>query len=127
MFVASITRDPRAVLVVVRHVAIADWLFTSTTIVIQPLTGYLLARPLGLALSTSWIVWSIGLYLLAGACWLPVVWLQMRMRDMARAGVNTAASLPARYWRFLKLWVALGIPAFIALIVVFYLMVAKPA
>jgi uncharacterized membrane protein len=127
MFFASLTRDPRAILVVVRHVVIADWLFTSTTIVIQPVTGYLLARQLGLPLSTPWIAWSIALYLLAGACWLPVVWLQIKMRDIAREAVEAGAPLPPRYRRLLRLWVALGIPAFIALIVVFYLMVAKPA
>ena len=126
MLFASLTRDPRAVLVVGRCVVIADWLFTATTAVIQPVTGVLLARRLGMPLLTPWIAWSFALYLLAGACWLPVVWLQLKMRDMARDAVAADAPLPPRYWRFLRAWVVLGIPAFGALVVVFYLMVAKP-
>lgn len=70
---------------------------------------------------------SIALYFLAGACWLPVVWMQVRMREMARVAVEQGAALPPRYFRFFRAWVALGIPAFLALVAVFYLMVAKPA
>lgn len=77
-------------------------------------------------LSSRWIAWSIGLYLLAGAAWLPVVWMQMRMRDMARRAAATDAALPAEYWLFLRIWIALGCVAFVALITVYYLMVAKP-
>lgn len=127
MLVTSLTRDARAVSVVARQVVLADWLFTSTTIVIQPVTGVLMARMAGWPLSTRWLAWSIGLYFLAGACWLPVVWLQLRMRDMADQAVAAGTPLPPRYWRFLRCWVMLGIPAFVALVVVFYLMVAKPS
>jgi uncharacterized membrane protein len=127
MLVTSLTRDARAVSVVVRQVVLADWLFTSTAIVVQPVTGVLMARMAGWPLSTPWIAWTIILYLLAGACWLPVVWLQLRMRDMAQEAVATGTQLPARYWCFLRYWVMLGIPAFLALVVVFYLMVAKPS
>jgi uncharacterized membrane protein len=81
----------------------------------------------GFPLRTPWISWSIVLYLLAGAAWLPVVWMQMRMRDMAQLAANDGTELPARYWRFLRVWVALGIIAFLSLVAVFYLMVAKPA
>jgi uncharacterized membrane protein len=127
MLFTSLTRDARAVSLVVRYVVLADWIFTSTTIVIQPVTGVLMARMAGWPLTTPWLAWSIGLYFLAGACWLPVVWLQLQMRDMANQSAETGASLPPRYWRFLRWWVALGIPAFVALVVVFYLMVAKPS
>jgi len=126
MFFASRTRDARAVAVVVRYVVIADWSFTTPTIILQPLTGFYLVHLTGLPLNSTWIVASIVLYLLAGACWLPVVWMQIRMRDMARAAVAAAGELPDRYWRFLRWWVALGIVAFLALVAVFYLMVAKP-
>jgi uncharacterized membrane protein len=77
--------------------------------------------------STRWIAWSFGLYFLAGACWLPVVWLQLRMRDMAQQAAAAGQPLPPLYGRYLRIWVALGIPAFFALVIVFYLMVAKPA
>ena len=127
MFFASLTRDARAIAVVVRYVVIADWLFTTPTIILQPLTGFYLVNRTGLPLTSTWIVASIALYLLAGACWLPVVWMQMRMRDMARQAAAARGELPDRYWRFLRWWVALGIVAFLALVAVFYLMVAKPA
>lgn len=123
----SLSRDVRAIAVVSRHVVRADWLFTATTVVFQPLSGFYLAHLAGFPLSSGWIVWSVALYLVAGACWLPVVWLQMRMRDMAQASARDGLALPALYWRYLRIWTALGLPAFFALIVVFYLMTAKPA
>lgn len=127
MFYASRTRNAVVAAAVVRRVVTADWLFTTTTIVFQPLSGWYLAHLAGYPLTSRWILWSLALYLLAGACWLPVVWLQLRMRDMADAAAAANAPLPDRYWRFLRLWTALGVPAFLALVVVFYLMVAKPA
>ncbi len=127
MLFTSLSRDVRAIAVVSRNVVLADWLFTATTVVIQPLTGFYLIHLAGFPMHSHWIVWSIGLYLLAGACWLPVVWIQLRMRDMAQLAAREATELPAQYWRYLRIWSALGIPAFIALVVVFYLMVAKPA
>ena len=126
MLVASLNRDPRSVLLVVRYVVFADWIFTATTVVIQPLTGFYLVHLAGMPLTSRWIVWSTVLYLVAGACWLPVVWLQIRMRELARTAVADDRALPPLYWRYLRIWVALGIPAFLALVVVFYLMVAKP-
>ncbi len=127
MFFASRTRDARVVAAVVRYVVIADWAFTTPTIILQPLTGFYLVRIANFPLTSKWIVASIALYLLAGACWLPVVWMQIRMRDMARHAASSGAQLPARYWRFLRWWVALGIAAFLALVAMFYLMMAKPA
>jgi uncharacterized membrane protein len=127
MFFTSLTRDARATAVVVRYVVIADWLFTTPTIIIQPLTGFYLIHLAQFPLSSKWIAWSIALYLLAGAAWLPVVWMQIKMRDMANEAVRAGTELPARYWQYLRLWVTLGIVAFLALVVVFYLMVAKPA
>lgn len=127
MLLASLARQPAAAAVVVRQVVWADWLFTTTTIVIQPVTGLYLVHLLGLPLRTPWIAWSIALYFLAGACWLPVVWLQIRMRRMAEAAVQRGEPLPARYFSDLRIWTALGVPAFLALVIVFYLMVAKPS
>jgi uncharacterized membrane protein len=79
-------------------------------------------------LRTPWIWLSFALYFVAGACWLPVVWIQMQLRNIARdAAAAGASTLPARYWKYERVWVLLGIPAFFSLIVVFYLMVAKPS
>jgi len=126
MLFSSLSRDVRAIAVVSRHVVRADWLFTATTVVFQPLSGFYMIHLAGYPLTSAWIVWSIALYLVAGACWLPVVWLQMRMRDMAQASARDNMALPALYWRYLRIWTALGIPAFVALVIVFYLMTAKP-
>jgi uncharacterized membrane protein len=127
MFFASRTRDPRVIAPVVRQVVIADWAFTTPTIILQPLTGFYLVHLAGFPITSGWILWSIGLYLLAGAAWLPVVWMQIRMRDLAATAVEASMPLPPIYWRFLRAWVALGVVAFLALVVVFYLMVVKPA
>ena len=125
IFFASRTRDPRIVASVVRHVVVADWAFTTPTIIIQPVTGVYLAHLAGFSLTTPWLAWSIALYFVAGAAWLPVVWMQIRMRDLAGRAAVVGAALPARYWAYLRAWVALGVVAFAALVVVFYLMVVK--
>jgi uncharacterized membrane protein len=126
MFFASLNREPRTVYFVVRYVVIADWVFTTTAVILQPVTGLWLAHLAGFPLTSHWLAWSIALYFVAGACWLPVVWMQGRMRDMARASMDAGHPLPPRYFRFFRTWVLLGIPAFLALVAVFYLMVAKP-
>ena len=127
MFAASRTREPRLVAVVVRHVVMADWLFTTPAIVLQPLTGFYLMHLAGFPFAAGWIRWSIVLYLVAGAAWLPVVWMQIRMRDFATAAAAAGRPLPDIYWRYLNRWIALGVVAFVSLVVVFYLMVAKPS
>jgi len=126
MFFASLTRDPRVVAVVVRHVVRADWWFTTPTVLIQPATGLAMAYLAGWPLSTPWLAWSLALYALAGLCWLPVVWLQLRMRDMAQQAAAEGSPLPAAYWRCADWWEGLGYPAFVAMAVVFFLMVNKP-
>jgi uncharacterized membrane protein len=127
MFFASRTRDPRVIAPVVKYVVIADWLFTTPTIIIQPLSGLYMVHLVGYSLLSTWLLWSIILYFVAGAAWLPVVWIQMKMRDMAQVAVREATTLPDLYWKYLRAWVALGIIAFVALVVVFYLMVLRPA
>lgn len=127
MFFVSLKRDVRAIASVVGLVVQADWWFTTTTLIFQPVSGFYLMYLAGTPLDSSWIAWSIALYLLAGICWLPVVLIQIRMRDMARNAAEHQESLPRRYWEYLGLWTALGIVAFLALVGVFWLMVAKPA
>lgn len=119
--------DVRAIAVVMRRVVLADWLFTTTSVIVQPLTGVWLALLAGYPLTRGWVAWSLALYALAGLCWLPVVWLQLRMRDMAVRAAAEGGALPARYHRYARIWFWLGIPAFAALIVVYYLMVFRPA
>ncbi len=126
MLFANISGDVRAIAVVARNVVIADWVFTATTAIIQPATGFYMIHLAGYPLDSTWIRWSIALYVLAGACWLPVVWIQMRLRDLSAEAVRNDTDLPPQYWRYFKTWVALGVPAFAAFIVIFWLMVAKP-
>ncbi len=127
MLVASLRRDPRVVHAVVRQVVIADWIFTAPAVIAQPVTGLWLAYHARLPLEHAWLAGSILLYLFAGACWLPVLWMQVKMREMARIAVEEGTALPERYFRWLRVWVVLGVLAFAALVAVFYLMVAKPA
>lgn len=126
LFFISRTRDVHAIAVVAQYVVIADWLFTATTIVFQPISGFWLAQSMGYPLTSRWIVWSTGLFILATACWLPVVWLQMRLRDIARQADATGTPLPREYWNYLGWWTALGVPALVFFLAVFYLMVARP-
>ena len=127
MFFTNRSRDVRAIAVVTRRVVVADWTITLPTGILQPLTGAYLVHRAGFDWSVGWIAWSVVLYLAAMACWLPVVWLQIRMARMAEAAATAAATLPDRFWRYHRIWTALGIPAFSGFVVVFYLMVVKPA
>ncbi|MBI5258769.1 MAG: DUF2269 domain-containing protein [Burkholderiales bacterium] len=108
-----------------RQVVLADWCFTTPTVILQPLTGLWMAHLLGWPLSTPWIAASLGLYALAGACWLPVVALQIRMQRMAEAAARQAQPLPPGYQRLARRWFWLGVPAFAAMVLVVVLMVTK--
>jgi uncharacterized membrane protein len=118
--------DVRAIAIVTRRVVIADWLFTTPTAIVQPLTGFWLAHLANMPWTGGWIFWSLVLYAVAGACWLPVVWMQVRMAAMAERAAQAGEGLPPLFWRYHRLWTALGGPAFIAFIAIFFLMVVKP-
>lgn len=124
---AQRTGDVRVIAAVGREVVIADAIFTASAVVLQPLTGLGMVWISGYPLSAGWLRWSIVLYVLIGACWLPVVWLQVQMRNLAMHAVVEGGSLLPPYLRFYRWWFALGWPAFIGVLIVFYLMVAKPA
>ena len=108
-----------------RHVVLADWIFTTPTVIFQPLSGLWMVYLLGLPLATPWIALSLGLYVFAGLCWLPVVWLQIRMRNLADAALMAQTPLPAEYWWYARVWFWLGVPAFVAMVGVVFLMVFK--
>lgn len=129
MFFTNRSGSVQAQAVVTRLVVRADWWFTTPTVFVQPATGLAMAAVAGLPLTTPWLAVSLGLYAVAGGCWLPVVWLQLRMRDMAVEAAQAPLGdgvLPPLYWRYARWWEALGYPAFVAMAVVFYLMVNKP-
>jgi len=108
-----------------RHVVLADWIFTTPTVIFQPVSGLWMVYLLGLPLSTPWIAASLSLFFVAGACWLPVVWLQMRMQKIAAIAVAEVTPLPDIYWRMTRWWFWLGVPAFTAMVLVVTLMVFK--
>jgi uncharacterized membrane protein len=127
MLMAHRTGKPAIIAHVASTVVIADALFTATAVVVQPITGIVLAQATGWPLTTPWIIWSLVLYLGTGVCWLPVVWIQWRIRNLARASVAAGTPLPGSYYRLFRTWVLLGIPAFTFVLAIVWLMVARPA
>jgi len=126
MLMAHRSGDVRVIAGTARIVVIADYLFTATAVVAQPVTGVLLARTVGYSLGEGWIVASMLLYVFTGIFWLPVVWMQSRMRNLARAAVDAGTQLPAEYHRLFRWWFAFGFPAFTAVMIIFWLMIARP-
>jgi uncharacterized membrane protein len=123
---AQKTKNIHVIAAVARDLVVADLIFTGTAVVFQPATGIGMAALAGFPLSLPWLRWSIALYLFIGCCWLPVVWLQVRMRDLATVAARTGSQLSPQYFRFYRWWFALGWPAFFGVLAIFYLMVAKP-
>lgn len=126
MFMANRRKDVAGIYFAARHVVIADWLFTTPAVIIQLLTGIGLIHAVGYEYTDFWIMWGLVLYFFAGACWIPVVWMQIRMCDMAKHALEAGEPLPERYWKLDRWWIILGSLAFPAIMVVFYLMVFRP-
>jgi uncharacterized membrane protein len=127
MYMANRSKNLQAQLIVTRLVVKADWWFTTPTIIIQPVSGIAMIYLAGWPMDASWLLWSYTLYGLAALCWLPVVWLQIQMRDMAAIASSTSSTLPATFWRYARYWEYLGYPAFIAMMLIYWLMVSKPS
>ena len=125
LFASSVRRRIGGVATSSRNVVLADWLLTTPAAILQPVTGIALVHKLGLPLSTPWIAWSLALYAVAIACWLPVVAIQIRMRQVAETAERHGAPVPAAYDRLFHWWTALGIAAFFAFLLIFWLMVGK--
>jgi uncharacterized membrane protein len=126
MLMAHRTGEAATIAATARIVVIADFVFTATAVIVQPVTGLLLVRTIGYDLSEGWILASIALYLFTGAFWLPVVWMQARMRDLAKQSAAAGGPLPPAYHRLFRLWFAFGFPAFFAVLAIFWLMIARP-
>lgn len=109
-----------------RFTVLADYIFTTPAVILQPLTGFWLIANGGYDPMAIWLKLTYALYLLAGACWLLVVWIQIQLRKMISQAVTTGTELPPRYHRLFKTWFILGWPAFLSLMAIFYLMVTKP-
>ncbi len=126
---ATLRDDAHFIAQTYRHVVLADWIFTTPSVILQPLTGWMLMQKLGIGFDQPWIIMTFILYAITGLCWLPVVWLQIKMRNIAIECTKKAphnAGLPKLYYHYAKIWFILGWPAFSAIIVIIWLMVAKP-
>jgi uncharacterized membrane protein len=127
MLMAHRTGDPALIAHTAKIVVVADTVFTATAVIAQPITGAALARIVGYPIFSGWIGLSLILYVVTGLCWLPVVWIQLRLRDLADEAVRLGAPLPPRYFRLFRLWFVLGFPAFAAVTAILGLMIAKPS
>jgi uncharacterized membrane protein len=127
MLMSHRTGDAATIAATARIVVIADAIFTAGAVVLQPLTGFVLAHLVGYSLLEPWIVLSLALYGLVGLCWLPVVRIQMRMRDLATAAAQQGKPLPERYMKLFRIWFWLGWPALFGVVAIFVLMLWKPA
>lgn len=126
MLMAHRTGDPAFIAKTAAVVVVADMLFTATAAIVQPLTGYVLARYLGWSLLEGWLMISLILYVFIGVLWLPVVYIQAQMRNEAQKSTESGGALSARYHRLYRIWFACGVPAFLAIIVLLWLMVNRP-
>ena len=124
MFFANRSRNVAVIAGVSRLVVRADYWFTTPAVIVQPLTGAALVSFAGYSWTAPWLLGAYALIILAGACWLPVVWLQIQMAKMAAEAKN---ELPPRYWRYARIWTVLGMIAFPAMLAVYWLMVFRPA
>lgn len=126
MLMAQRTGRPEIVAHVAQTVVIADAIFTATAEVAQPVTGYLLARAIGWPLTEPWLVLSLILYVFTGIFWLPVVWIQIRIRDLTRDAAAASQPLPDEEKRLFRVWFVCGIPAFLSVLAIVWLMLARP-
>lgn len=108
-------------------VVIADYLFTASAVIAQPISGYLLARMTGISLTDGWVLASLVLYVIAGLFWLPVVWIQSQMRDLATEAAAAGSPLPQHYRRLFGIWFLFGFPGFGSVLLIMWLMIAKPS
>jgi uncharacterized membrane protein len=125
LFAATLRRRVGGIASGTRNVVLADWLLTTPTAILQPVTGVMLVHELGLPLSTPWVAWSLALYGVAVACWLPVVAIQLRMRQVAGQAERDGVPVSAAYDRLFHWWTGLGLAAFAAFVLLFWLMVTK--
>jgi uncharacterized membrane protein len=125
MFMANRSSNLSAIAVTARHVVLADWIFTAPAVVIQFVTGTLLMLGLGYSFASVWFYWVIALFLFIGLCWIPVIVIQYKLKAIADSSL-AAGVLDPRFQKMMRLWVMLGVPAFLSILVMFWLMVFKP-
>jgi uncharacterized membrane protein len=124
LLMACRSRDLDAIRVTARHVVIADWLFTTPAVIVQPITGVVLMLLLGYRFDTAWFVAVVVLFVLTGACWIPVVFIQYRLRELA-ISATSFETLPQEVHRLMRRWIVLGVPAFSSVLLIVVLMVTR--
>ncbi len=120
MLTAYLSENEEAMAVTSRHVVLADWVFTTPAVIVTLTTGLWLTHKVGIPFSSVWFVAVISLFAFVGACWIPVVWIQVRVRDLISSGADRS-----EYRKLMLVWIALGVPAFASVLVLFYLMVSR--
>tara|TARA_Y100000031_G_scaffold152249_1_gene195005 strand:+ start:902 stop:1369 length:468 start_codon:yes stop_codon:yes gene_type:complete len=126
MFRSMFTNNMHEKFYAAKNTVLADYLFTFPAVIIQPLSGVALIHMAGYDWTDFWLMATYVIYIIAGLCWLPVVWIQIELKKMVAEALESGEPLPARYHKLFKIWFLLGWPAFVGLVAVFYLMVAKP-
>ncbi|WP_163833091.1 DUF2269 family protein [Spartinivicinus ruber] len=126
MWRADRSQNLNTIAITSQNVVLADWLFTTPAVIIQPVTGIWMLMLVGLPLTTSWVMASLLLYVIIGLCWLPVVYIQIKVAKLAKTALSKNQPLPTRYRKLMTYWYSLGWPAFISVIIIFYFMVFKP-
>lgn len=127
MVMSKFSKNIQAKLYAARTTVLADFIFTTPAVIIQPLTGLWLVHESGFAWDETWLLWTYALYAVAGVCWVPVVFIQIRLKRIVQQAFDTQTELPTAYHQLFKMWFLLGWPAFGALVAIFYLMVTKPS
>lgn len=127
MYRAHLSGNVHSIVYASRACVFADWVFTTPAVIIQPISGIWMAHLVGYSLMSPWLLYSIILYMVIGACWLPVVWLQIKANKLAEYALQHNETLPPLYYRIMRYWLILGWPAFIGVLIIFYLMVFKPS
>ena len=125
MFMANRSNNAQAIYITAKSVILGDWIFTTPAVVVQLITGIMLMDKLNYSFTSTWFYSVIGLFVLIGVCWLPVLRIQYRLRELAEVSKEKNIVVP-EFKKLMKIWTMLGIPAFLAIIIIFYLMVFKP-
>jgi len=126
MFLSRFSKNLQERFFAARITVLADYCFTLPSVFIQPLTGFWLAYESGYGMTEFWLVGTYVLYGVAACCWLPVVFIQIRLRNITAMSLSRNQPLPANYDRLFHIWFLLGWPAFFSFLTIFFLMVIKP-
>jgi len=125
MFMASRSNNPQATYVTAKTVILGDWIFTTPAVIVQVVTGLMLMNKLNYSFTSAWFYWVLGLFIFIGICWLPVLRIQYRLKELAENSLKSNR-VDIEFKKLMKVWILLGIPAFVAVLIIFWLMVFKP-